>query len=324
VIMATAYSLGGLASMAGAGLVDAILSKPVTASTLYNAVTEAQRKRNSSAAAQEMTALPAQQELAGIRVLIVDDSEINRDVAERILTDQGAQITLAVNGKEALDWLGNHPDDVDLVLMDIQMPVMDGIEATRRLRTLPQFNDLPVVALTAGAFKSQQEAALAAGMTHFVSKPFDVPSTVALIRRLRRLPTLQDALPEAAQANETAARPPFVSAVMDLTVGLQLWSTVPLYSDYLQRFAHSYADAIERINTRLAADDLAAAAALAHKLAGDAANLALPDVHRLAGDAERVLLEGRDPTRALIQLDHALQQAMGTITRFTQATSEDL
>ncbi|EGF30330.1 two-component system sensor protein [Oxalobacteraceae bacterium IMCC9480] len=306
VIMATAYSLRGLASIAGTDLVDAILSKPVTASTLYNAVTEAQHKRGNGSTLQDTARLSTLHELAGIRVLIVDDSEINRDVALRILSDQGALVTLAVDGKAALDWLMAHPDDVDLVLMDVQMPVMDGIEATRRLRRLPQFDDLPVVALTAGAFKSQQDAAQAAGMNHFISKPFDVPSTVALIRRLHRAPAQQPPVVPAALA------------VMDVARGLQLWSTVPAYRDYLQRFARSYAGAIDSINTSLVIDDHAAAAALAHKLAGDAANLALPDIHRLAGKAERVLLERRDPTTVLVKLDTALQQAFAAIDRFAQ------
>jgi HPt (histidine-containing phosphotransfer) domain-containing protein len=104
---------------------------------------------------------------------------------------------------------------------------------------------------------------------------------------------------------------------MDTARGLQLWLTVPAYRDYLQRFANSYASAIDAINVSLASDDRAGAAALAHKLAGDAANMALPDTHRLAGEAERVLLEGHDPTRVLDQLDDALQQALRAIARFT-------
>ncbi|MFT5591518.1 MAG: PAS domain S-box-containing protein [Bradyrhizobium sp.] len=308
VIMATTYSLGGLAGMAGNGLVDGILAKPVTASTLYNAVTEAQYKRGTGLMTPDATDPASRQDLAGIRVLIVDDSEINRDVAQRILSVHGAVVTLAVDGKETLDWLLSHGDEVDMVLMDVQMPVMDGIEATRRLRLLPQFDDLPVIALTAGAFKSQQEAAQAAGMNHFISKPFDVASTVMLIRRLRRLPAIAPLPPALLQV---------AFAVMDTARGLQLWLTLPAYRDYLQRFAASYVRAIENINASLAGDDLAAATALVHKLSGDAANMALPDTHRLAGEAERVLLEGRDPTRALTQLDDALQQALRAIARFT-------
>ena len=317
VIMATAYSLGRLTSLAGTGLVDGILAKPVTASTLYNAVMEAQHKRGTGPVMPNASDRTPLQDLAGIRVLIVDDSEINREVAERILTSYGAHVTLAVDGKQALDWLLDHGDEVDMVLMDVQMPVMDGIEVTRRMRLLPQFDDLPVVALTAGAFKAQQEAAHAAGMNHFISKPFDVASMVALIRRLRRMPGLPTSAPAAPERAQVA------SAVMDTARGLQLWLTVPAYRDYLQRFANSYAGAIGDINASLANDDRVAAGALAHKLAGDAANMALPDTHRLAREAERVLIEGHDPTRALEQLDGALQQAIRAIARFTSTAPRD-
>ncbi|MFT5535352.1 MAG: signal transduction histidine kinase/CheY-like chemotaxis protein [Burkholderiaceae bacterium] len=309
-IMATAYSLAGLASQDGAGLVDAILPKPVTASALYNAVTGVQHLRKNSLNLPT-TDLPAKlPALEGVRLLIVDDSEINRHVAQHIFVNEGALITLAVNGKEAMEWLLAHPDDVDLVLMDIQMPVMDGIEATRQLRRLPQFDDLPIVALTAGALKTQHDEAQAAGMNHFISKPFNVPTTIALVQRLRR-----QRLPEA-----LVTPPPEMSfrieTTMDVARGLQLWSDVRIYRDYLQRFARSYADVIGQLQSQLSASDYAAAAALTHKLSGDAANLGLPDLHRVAGLAERVLSDGQDPAAVIAQLRTAMGLALQEIARF--------
>ena len=177
------------------GAVDAVLTKPLTASTLYNAVIEARRKRASLQVGAAPAAPVAQ--LSGIRLLVVDDSDINREVARRILSDQGATVALADDGSAALDWLHEHGEDIDLVLMDVQMPVMDGIEATRRLRAMPRFDRLPIVALTAGAFQSHHDAARAAGMTHFITKPFDIPLTIALIRRLTgRLEDGQAPVPE--------------------------------------------------------------------------------------------------------------------------------
>jgi PAS domain S-box-containing protein len=320
VIMATAYSLPDLASRPGAELVDAFLSKPVTSSTLYNATVEAQRKREASVDMPNAIRKSTTPSLAGVRVLIVDDSEINRDVAQRILDAQGAISSLAVDGKAALDWLLAHPDDVDLVLMDVQMPVMDGIEATRQLRLMPQFNDLPIVALTAGAFKEQQDAARAAGMTHFISKPFDVPSTVALIQRIRRKQTNADGdacIPvDETQAGHSNVEPSSEFSVIDINRGLKIWSEVQTYRDYLRRFASSYGSAVEEINASLAANDRQAAAMLAHKLAGVAANLALPDTQRLATETERTLSTGYDSTFVLARLGDALEQAIMAIERF--------
>ena len=312
-IMATAYSLAGLASQDGASLVDAILPKPVTASALHNAVAGVQQRRSGDTnllAAAPLAGLPV---LDGVRLLIVDDSEINRDVAQRILANQGALVTLAVNGQAALDWLLAHPDEVDLVLMDVQMPVMDGIEATRQLRRLPHFDDLPIIALTAGAFKIQREEAYAAGMNDFISKPFDVPATIALVHRLRRSRT-------PAMAIITApAVPATTGPVMDVARGVQLWSDVGTYRDYLQRFAAGYADVVERIQAQLVANDHRGAAALTHKLSGDAANLGLPELHRLAGLVERVLSEGHDTAAVLDQLDTAMALALQAITAFAPA-----
>ena len=179
VLMATASTLTGLADHTGADLVDARLAKPVTGSSLYNAAMQGWRHRAMLVGSVPPEPEAANKGLAGVRLLVVDDSEINRDVAKRILLGEGALVTLAEDGRQAIAWLLAHPLEVDLVLMDVQMPKLDGMEATRHLRRLPEFDDLPIVALTAGAFKSQQQDAMAAGMTAFVSKPMDVrsPST---------------------------------------------------------------------------------------------------------------------------------------------------
>jgi CheY-like chemotaxis protein len=192
IAMASTYSVaslhqdsGGAAPAGGQplpGAIDAVLTKPLTASTLYNAVIEARRKRASLKVGAR--AGRGKQQLAGIRLLVVDDSDINREVARRILSDQGAAVALADDGSAAVAWLEEHGDAVDLVLMDVQMPVMYGIEATRRLRAMARFAKLPIVALTAGAFQTHHDEARAAGMTDFITKPFDIPLTMALIRRL--------------------------------------------------------------------------------------------------------------------------------------------
>ena len=309
IIMTTAHSLRSLAGYSGAELVDALLEKPVTASSLYNAMIEAKRKQAATEGISFALHQSAGQGLLGIRVLVVDDSEINCEVARRILHGQGAIVTLAANGLVALNWLVAHPQDVDLVLMDVQMPVLDGIEATRQLRCMPQFAALPIVALTAGAFKSQQDAAHAVGMTHFISKPFDVPSTIALIQRLCRRPSpVPSAPPKVAQAPR--------AQVMNVAQGLEIWMDMPSYLDYLQRFVTQYHDAVVLMHTSLTQGDRSSATALAHKLAGVAANMALPDTCRLAAEAERVLRTTLDPAPALADLALALAKALAAIENF--------
>jgi PAS domain S-box-containing protein len=255
--------------------------------------------------------------LQGIRVLVVDDGEINCEVARRILHGHGAVVSLASNGQEAIDWLVAHPTEVDLVLMDVQMPVMGGIEATRQLRLMPAFAHLPIVALTAGAFKSQQDAAHAVGMTHFISKPFDVPSTITLIQRLTR----QAVLTAASYPPLRVVWSPDV-AVIDVTEGLTIWADRPSYHEWLGRFVVLYAGVVPLMQNSLAGNDRAAAVALAHKLAGVAANLALPGITLKAAEAERVLGSGQDPALAelaLADLAGAMDLAVATIQRMTAA-----
>jgi PAS domain S-box-containing protein len=324
VIMATAYSLSALSQEPGAEMVDAILSKPVTLSALYNSVLEARRRRAASVDRSRAPEDTETRELLGLQLLVVDDSEINCEVAKRILEEQGAQVQLAFDGSAALDWLLAHPTDVDLVLLDVQMPIMDGLEVTRRLRLLPEFKALPIIALTAGAFKSQRDAAREAGMTDFVGKPFDVPSTVALIRRLTRqrpagaAHTARAAQPEAI-ALRSAAKVPDERLVMDVSQGLSTWGKLDTYRDYLRRFVAAYGNAAVVIATSLSTGDHAGACALAHKLTGVAANMALPEAYRLAADVERLLTDERDATVTLAQLDSALQEACASIDRFASA-----
>lgn len=300
--------------------VDAIL-QPVSTSSLYHAMLQAQRRR--LAHGQPVARQMKGHGLAGVRLLIVDDSEINREVAQRILCGEGAVVTLAVDGKAALDWLLDHPGRIDLILMDVQMPVMDGIEATRQLRRLPQFDAIPIVALTAGAFKSQQDAARAAGMNDFISKPFDVPKTIALVSRLVA-PCAPGVKPDCIEVSPCILPLPSVLAVMDVARASQLWSDFSVYRQYLHRFADSYRNAVEVMIASLAGGDRAAAAALAHKLAGVAANLALPQTHRLAYEAERSLASGFDPTLVLRQLRFALTQAMNDIALFAPRPATDV
>jgi PAS domain S-box-containing protein len=324
IVMASVAAAAALNREKVDGVIDALLTKPVTASTLQNAAMAARRKRAGSGA-PEPQRVAAGAELAGVRILVVDDSDINRDVAQRILQEKGASVALAEDGQRAIAWLLAHPGAVDIVLMDVQMPVMDGIEATRHLRAMPNFADLPIVALTAGAFKSQHEAARAAGMTHFVTKPFDIPMTVDLIRQLTgRYKTGADPADGASLIDNPAANGLAATAsrldVIDLARGVAIWGDVDTYQLYLRKFAASFASSARDIKARVAADDFTGAAATAHKLAGAAANLALADVAHLAMEAERQLSASpgerpADHCQVCAALEEALLAALADIAQ---------
>ena len=140
--------------------------------------------RVAEAAVTEATAAqPAGPALQGLRLLVVDDSAINLLVAERALKQLGADVTTAKNGQQALDCLTAHPEGFDLVLMDIQMPVMDGLAATRAIREELQLKHLPVIALTAGVLPEERQSALEAGVNDFLPKPFELDMMARVISK---------------------------------------------------------------------------------------------------------------------------------------------
>ncbi len=124
--------------------------------------------------------------LAGLRVLVVDDSAMNRDVVERALALEGATATPTADGQQAVQLLKTRPDAFDAVLMDIQMPVMDGLTATRLIRSELGLTGLPIIAFTAGVLAEQQQAARAAGANDLLAKPVELEQMVAVLSRWTR------------------------------------------------------------------------------------------------------------------------------------------
>ncbi|MGY8624977.1 response regulator [Chromobacterium violaceum] len=307
ILMATAYSREVLQAEPAAELVTEVLNKPVTPSGLYNAVARALRPQ-----AAPPPQIQHGNRLQGLRLLVVDDSDINREVAQRIFEDEGASVALANDGKEALDWLGLHGGEVDIVLMDVQMPVMDGYEATRAIRATPALAHLPVVALTAGAFQAQQDAAREAGMSDYIAKPFDVEIAIG---QLRRLAGRQSAAPAGSGPIQAAA--PADLPGLAISRGLQIWRDPEVYRQYLRKFARDYGDCASTM--RLAGKVVAQA--LAHKLRGAAGNLALDEVSSRAADVESRLQAGNDAGPALDALRIALARALDSISRYAPVSA---
>jgi CheY-like chemotaxis protein/HPt (histidine-containing phosphotransfer) domain-containing protein len=137
------------------------LTKPIDADLLYSMLL------------RWLPADPAQRRLAGRRVLVVDDNALNREVASEFLSARLMQVDAATDGLEALARLEQRPDAYDFVLMDIQMPQMDGLTASRQIRQQPRWAKLPIIALTAQAQMSGRKASLAAGMNAHLTKPID-------------------------------------------------------------------------------------------------------------------------------------------------------
>jgi len=151
-----------------AELVDGFLNKPVSESRLFDALSQL---FSGHLNAQATNAPGAEVSLAGLSVLLAEDNKVNQQVAQGILRKRGAEVTLAATGREALDQFYRNVDHFDVILMDLEMPDMDGYEATRRIRAGDQRPDIPIVALTAQALRGDRERCLAEGMNDYISKP---------------------------------------------------------------------------------------------------------------------------------------------------------
>ena len=176
-----------IASLDSERVAHAVLRKSVRPAELFQAASQVLAQRTGSAARLDHVAPLARLPwrcLPGVSVLLVDDSELNREVATQLLQRDGARVTTAENGQQAIDLLRQHAEDAfDVVLMDVQMPVMDGLEATRFIREELGFRKLPVVALTAGALVEERRRTMEAGMNDFLTKPIDPQAMVRAVRR---------------------------------------------------------------------------------------------------------------------------------------------
>ena len=312
VVMVTAYSREKLIHNKDASMVDIVLAKPVTASALYDAVNSAMQKRGTI---QSVKVLPNESEkrLLGLRLLVVDDTDINRELAKQIFTREGAKVALAFNGKEAVEMIEKSPDAYDIILMDVQMPVMDGLEATGLIRKIELCKNIPIIALTAGAFSTQREAALSAGMNMVVTKPYDVNKTVKAIIELtvkhevQNQSSLHDNLPE------ITTPPPQILIGVDYDKGLELWKDKSIYHRYLRRFSEDYRNfctSIENINTE-------EAELLTHKLKGAASSLGLSQIAISAGHLNTRLHAKDNYETELLCLRNDLESAFKMIASLT-------
>ena len=264
-----------------------------------------ERPRVPATAAGDGTATALAAQLAGLRVLVVEDNAVNQEVARQVLLHAGARVELAANGRAALDLLAQDAA-FDAVLMDLQMPVMNGFETTAAIRAMGLA--LPVVAMTANAMDEDRQRALEAGMDAHLPKPIDVDEMVAtLLAVAGRSGAMRQAAPAApAQASSPAPLPG-----IDLAAALARFSgNGAAYIALLRQFAATQAGAVDEIRALLAAGDLEGAARLTHRLRGVAGNLGAVEV---AAEALRLenALRGADPEVAAPLA--ALDAAMATV-----------
>jgi len=283
--------------------VGALLTKPVTPSTLFDACSTAlglTAHHPTRTEQREEAMLGHQNRLSGVRILLVEDNAINRELALDVLSRAGVVVSTACDGQEALDMLGRQR--FDGVLMDCQMPVMDGYAATRALRLQPGLQDLPVIAMTANTMVGDREKALASGMNDHIAKPIKVDDMFAtLVRWVHHAANASSGSAGAVNA-DASADPLAALPGIDTRAGLAaMMGNDVLYRRLLGMFCEGQADFPARFNAARAAGDMAVATRMAHDLKSVAAALGVYTVHQEAAALERACLLASGDIDALAQ-----------------------
>ncbi len=298
VVMVTAHEKEGLLEEARGLTLDGVLTKPVTPSTLLDALTDA---RLLSPAADASP--PREPRLAGARVLLVEDNQVNQEVAAAFLTRRGVAVTTANNGREAVAWVQRQP--FDAVLMDLHMPIMDGFEATRCIRDLPQGQKLPIIAMTAAVMQEDRDRCTAAGMADFVPKPIDPDALAAILARWL-----------GGEAPVVPPPAPAPAGDFDPAGALhRLDGDRALYARLLHAFVREQGDVAARVETLLANGEREQAAALLHAVKGAGANLGAVALAREAAELETAVRRGEEHP-ALASFIAALQGALAAMTAY--------
>ena len=291
VVMVTAHGreMLGRRTEVEQALLDGFLVKPVTASMLQSAVAEA-RTGPGHADRASVPAPVSARRLAGLRLLVVEDNPNNQQVARELLEDEGALVRIAGNGREAVDAVAGAA--FDAVLMDLQMPVMDGYTATSRIRQDLRRLRLPIIAMTANAMASDREACLAAGMNEHIGKPFDTEQLVRLLLRLTGAAQPADAAPahgpQARQTLPAAVRAAATAAGVDIDAALdRLGGRTGIYQRLLRNFVGDLGATAATLDEHAQRGDLQALARQLHALKGLAATLGVTALAVRAAQAEK-------------------------------------
>ena len=330
VIIVTAFGREEVREEAENLHVNGFLVKPITKSMIVDSLVNVFATESGNGAATTPDGHEADMLLRGARILLIEDNEINQQIAIELLESAGAKVDVANNGREAVDILfqGSSPPPYDVVLMDLQMPEMDGCQAATRIRGDSRFAQLPIIAMTAHATVEERNRCLAAGMNEHIAKPIHPNILFDTVARYYR-PAAADPFKtnfdieaaadsfrttvdgEAIASVATSPPPPPAPAVsaqaeeipavegLDTADGLmRVAGNKTLYLKLLRQFIASEHDAPSRIRERLSSEDRATAERMAHTVKGVAGNLGAGALQSVAADLERAVREGA-PAEAL-------------------------
>ena len=326
IILVSAYSSGDVMDKPGGEHIDQFLAKPVSPSHLFDAVMEAFGVATAGGGRRKVGRefdLETLRPVQGAHILLVEDNEINQQVASEILEQAGFYVSIANHGGEALTMLDKN--DYDCVLMDVQMPVMDGFTATGKIREQGKFADLPVLAMTANATNEDREKSLAAGMNEHLAKPINPQLLFDAL--LRWIPHAERDLPEGFESRSTETEGldiPELEGVNTEEGVARLGGKVSSYLRLLNKFADNQADAVTRMRAELEAGHREEAIRTAHTLKGVSGSIGATALQASGQELEAILKrDGGIPEEALFEKAEAeLARVVGLIEGLNTGTAD--
>lgn len=321
IVMVTAFGIENIKEATDRKIIDDYLLKPVNPSTLFdvvNNILHLSPTRSRADLSNMVDMADLRNELTGRRVLLVEDNELNLDLAVELLEDVGIVVTIARNGLEALTAL--EQADFDCVLMDIQMPEMDGLTATQKIRTNEKHTLLPILAMTAHAMKGEAEKSIAAGMNQHITKPIDpVVLYSALIKHIKH----KDVEIQKAEYGPL----PYTIEGLNLQEGLyRLGNKRSAYEKLLKSYATIYSSIENECGQLIHDSNLPGLAAYIHTLTGITGNIGAAALHaELAPISSRLHhLKQENNEKISIEDEQRIRDLTHQITLLTQRIAETL
>ncbi|RSL15628.1 two-component system sensor histidine kinase/response regulator [Edaphobacter aggregans] len=302
-VMVTAYGREEVLKQADDNAFASVLVKPVTASMLFDSSVEALGIGDERIAEVPANSSLNLDRLHGVRVLLVEDNELNREVAMGLLGAAHMSVDIAENGKVAVQMVSEH--DYDLVLMDMQMPVMDGIAATKAIRSDQRFRGLPIIAMTANAMDADRELCRQAGMNDHVSKPIDPDAMFATLVHWAKPRRVLSSEPPGKKVetafSQNIADIPEIEGI-DIKDGLKrVGGNGQLYRGLIVKFAEKHNDSGVLVKAALQSGDRELAQRIAHTVKGVAGNIGIKRVQFAAEKLEKAIRENDSEVPTMLQ-----------------------
>ena len=322
IIMVSSYGREELMKKADEVGLDGYLVKPVNQSMLFDTIMYAFGKNTEDRKDTHSTSISISEKLRGAHLLLVEDNEINQQVARELLGKAGITVSIANNGKEAIEAIER--EYFDGVLMDLQMPVMGGIEATEKIRKDDRFQTLPIIAMTANAMTGDREKCIDAGMNDHIAKPIDITELFETLGRWVT-PSNPAAFVEAETSSEDVSPDVIEIPAMDgidIEGGIRrVGGNRKLYRNILMKFRSSQANAVTEVKAAVADDDMESATRAAHTVKGVAGNIGADDLQAAARALESALEDGE--TEHLEALCDAVQFELSRVLASTACLEID-